>query len=51
MSASTGPKDSPENTHFSGQELEAVVQEAKRRQVFDQSAKDEFSKQLLINII
>lgn len=33
MSASTGPKDSPENTHFSPQELQAVVQEAARRQV------------------
>jgi hypothetical protein len=33
MSASTGPKDSPENTHFSEAELFAVVQEAKRRQV------------------
>lgn len=33
MSASTGAKDSPENTHFSDQELVACVQEAARRQV------------------
>jgi hypothetical protein len=33
MSASTGPKDSPENTHFSDEELTACVQEARRRQV------------------
>jgi hypothetical protein len=33
MSASTGPKDSPENTHFSDEELAACVQEARRRQV------------------
>mmetsp|Transcript_20613 Transcript_20613/g.29587 ORF Transcript_20613/g.29587 Transcript_20613/m.29587 type:complete len:426 (-) Transcript_20613:15-1292(-) len=33
MSASTGPKDSPENTHFSPAELTACVQEARRRQV------------------
>jgi imidazolonepropionase-like amidohydrolase len=33
MSASTGAKDSPENTHFSNQELAACVQEAARRQV------------------
>jgi imidazolonepropionase-like amidohydrolase len=33
MSAATGPKDSPENTHFSAVELETVVQEAGRRQV------------------
>jgi hypothetical protein len=34
MSASTGPKDSPENTHFSDEELRACVEEARRRQVF-----------------
>jgi imidazolonepropionase-like amidohydrolase len=33
MSASTGPKDSPENSHFSPHELEACVLEAGRRQV------------------
>eukprot|EP00603_Paraphysomonas_imperforata_P013733 CAMPEP_0114472510 /NCGR_PEP_ID=MMETSP0104-20121206/12430_1 /TAXON_ID=37642 ORGANISM="Paraphysomonas imperforata, Strain PA2" /NCGR_SAMPLE_ID=MMETSP0104 /ASSEMBLY_ACC=CAM_ASM_000202 /LENGTH=387 /DNA_ID=CAMNT_0001646519 /DNA_START=148 /DNA_END=1311 /DNA_ORIENTATION=- len=33
MSASTGPKDSPENTHFSDEELIACVEEARRRQV------------------
>jgi imidazolonepropionase-like amidohydrolase len=33
MSASTGAKDSPENTHFSLEELHACVQEAARRQV------------------
>lgn len=33
MSASTNCKDSPENTHFSGDELRAVVEEAARRQV------------------
>ena len=33
MSASTGPKDSPENTHFAPEELRAVVMEASRRQV------------------
>jgi hypothetical protein len=33
MSASTGPKDSPENTHFSIDELVTCVHEAKRRQV------------------
>jgi len=33
MSASTGPRDSPENTHFSNEELEACVEEATRRRV------------------
>jgi imidazolonepropionase-like amidohydrolase len=33
MSASTGPKDSPENTHFSPEEMQACVQEAARRRV------------------
>jgi imidazolonepropionase-like amidohydrolase len=33
MSASTGAKDSPENTHFSSDELHACVQEAARRKV------------------
>lgn len=33
MSASTGAKDSPENTHLSHEELQACVQEATRRQV------------------
>lgn len=33
MSASTGKKDSPENTHFSPEELEVCIQEAGRRQI------------------
>ena len=33
MSASTNPSDSPENTHFSVEELTAVVEEARRRKV------------------
>lgn len=33
MSASTGAKDSPENTHMSEEELRACVEEANRRQV------------------
>lgn len=33
MSASTGPKDSPENTHMAQEEVEAAVQEARRRRV------------------
>lgn len=33
MSASTNPSDSPENTHFSSEELNAVVEEARRRRV------------------
>lgn len=31
--SSTGPKDSPENTHFSSEELVACVEEASRRKV------------------
>lgn len=34
MSASTGAKDSPENTHMSDEELRACVEEAGRRQVY-----------------
>lgn len=33
MSASTGAKDSPENIHFSDEELSSCVEEARRRQV------------------
>jgi imidazolonepropionase-like amidohydrolase len=33
MTSSTGPKDSPENTHMSTEEIETCVIEAKRRQV------------------
>jgi len=33
MSASTGAKDSPENTHMSHEEIRACVEEANRRQV------------------
>ena len=33
MSASTNASDSPENTHFSAEELRACVEEAARRQV------------------
>jgi imidazolonepropionase-like amidohydrolase len=33
MSASTGAKDSPENTHMSEEEIRACVDEAGRRKV------------------
>jgi imidazolonepropionase-like amidohydrolase len=33
MSPSTNASDSPENTHFSADEIEACVEEARRRRV------------------